>query len=232
MRVLVTAGPTREHIDAVRFISNASSGRMGCAVAAAAVAAGHEVTLLAGPGVTDLPDGCDVARFVSVEDLARELDDRFDRCDALVMAAAVGDFRPQRRAEGKIPRRGGPVTIRLIPTEDLLAGLAGRKRPGRAIVAFAVEDPPPAKAEARARSEMPAKGADFVVVNTPAAMGAADSEACILSAGGVELPWARRSKTELAARVVSLLPGPAGLGDTGTGETGPADRQTEPPTTS
>jgi phosphopantothenoylcysteine decarboxylase / phosphopantothenate---cysteine ligase len=198
MRIVVTAGPTREYIDSVRFISNASSGRMGFAVAAAAAAAGHEVTLLAGPVELPPPTGCQVVRFVSVEDLSAALAARFADCDALVMTAAVGDFRPERRVDGKIPRRGGAVTARLVPTEDVLAGLARGKRPGQVVVAFAVEDPPPAAAEAKAR-------ADLVVVNTPAAMGAQESDACILGSAGVLLPWGRRTKQELAEEVVKLL---------------------------
>ena len=205
MRVLVTAGPTREHIDSVRFITNASSGQMGYGVAAAAVAAGHEVTLLTGPVALAPPAGCRAVRFLSVDDLKNALNASFHDCDALVMTAAVGDFSPERRVEGKIPRSAGPVTVRLIPTEDLLAGIAERKRPGQVVVAFAVEEPPRQQAEARARSEMAAKGADFVVVNTPEAMSAAESDACVLSPGGVVVPWARRGKQQLAEEIVKLL---------------------------
>jgi len=205
MRVLVTAGATREPIDSVRFLTNGSSGRMGYAVAAAAVSAGHAVTLLTAPVALTPPDEAEVASFVSVADLKAALDARFDGCDVLVMTAAVGDFRPAERVEGKIPRSGGPVTIRLVPTEDLLAGLAERKRPGQVVVAFAVEDLPPAQAEAKARDELAAKGADFVVVNTPRALGAEASEACILSPGGTVVPWANRNKRRLAEELVRLV---------------------------
>jgi len=209
MRVLVTAGPTREYLDPVRFLTNGSSGRMGCAVAAAAAAAGHEVTLLLGPVAVVPPDGCRVVRFVSVDDLAAALAERFAQCDALVMAAAVGDFRPEARRAEKIPRRGGPIEILLIPTEDLLAGLAGSKRTSRTIVAFAVESGTHGAAEAKARAEMSAKGADFVVVNPPTAMGAEVGEACILSPRGAVLGWARRPKADLAQRIVRIIEGRA-----------------------
>jgi len=205
MHVLVTAGPTREPIDAVRFITNGSSGRMGYALAAAAVRAGHDVTLLTGPVALDPPPACRTVRFVSVDDLAAALDEHFPACDALVMTAAVGDFRPEHRVEGKIPRSGGPVTIRLVPTEDLLAGLSARKRPGQLLIAFAVEDPPRKQAEAKARAEMRTKGADLVVVNTPDAMGREASEACILSRDDTRLPWATRTKAELAELVIAQL---------------------------
>jgi len=181
---------------------------MGVAVARAAIAAGHEVTLLLGAGATaEPPEGCRTVRFTSVEDLRQALDEHFGKCDALVMSAAVGDFRPERRSDGKLARADGPVTLRLLPTEDLLAALAAKKRPGQKVIAFAVEAGAPEAAEAKARAEMAAKGADFVVVNAPAAMGSEASEACILSVGGVALPWACRSKEELASEILRLLTG-------------------------
>ena len=207
MRIIVTAGPTREYIDDVRFISNASSGRMGfsVAVAAAAAGAGHEVTLLAGPVALPDPPGCEVVRFVSVEDLRAALAERFGACDALVMTAAVGDFRPERRVAGKIPRAGGPVTVRLLPTEDVLAAVTAGRRAGQVVVAFAVESLPPAQAQAKALAEMQSKGADFVVVNGPEAMEADQSQACVLGPEGVALEWAARPKDELARQIVRLV---------------------------
>ena len=180
---------------------------MGCAVAVAAARAGHDVTLLAGPGTRPPSEAAALAivPFVSVGDLKAELAGRFADADALVMAAAVGDFRPQNVHPTKLPRAGGPVTIRLLPTEDVLAGVAAGKRPDQMVVAFAVEDGPEVEIEAKARAELAGKNADVVVVNTPAAMGAADSYACILSAEGVVLPWARRPKQQLAEGIIALL---------------------------
>jgi len=205
MNVLVTAGPTREYIDPVRFITNGSSGRMGYAVAAAAAAAGHEVTLLTGPVALTPPAGCQVVRFVSVEDLQQAMGERFDACDVLVMTAAVGDFRPDKVSPAKLSRSCGPLTLRLIPTEDVLAGFRERKRRGQIVVGFAVEDGTPPQMEAKARSEMAAKGSDFTVVNTPAAMGARESSACILSPRKVLLPWGVRTKDELAGEIVAIV---------------------------
>jgi phosphopantothenoylcysteine decarboxylase/phosphopantothenate--cysteine ligase len=210
MRIIVTAGPTREHIDSVRFITNASSGQMGCAVAAAAVRAGHEVTLLLGEGSSVCLEEAELAKiaiapFVSVQDLKAALEQRFAACDALVMAAAVGDFRPEKALPFKLRRRSGPVTIKLYPTEDILADLGRHKQAGQVIVAFAVEDAAPETIEAKARGEMIEKNADFVVVNTPAAMAADHSYACILSRDATVLPWADRAKETLAEEIVSLL---------------------------
>lgn len=205
MKIIVTAGPTRESIDPVRFITNASSGKMGFAVAACAAAGGHDVTLISGPVSLPTPPGVRRVDVVSVAGLKQALERAFPPADALVMTAAVGDFTVENRSERKISRRGGPIALRLTPTEDVLAGVASRKRPGQTIVAFAVETGTPQEIGAKARAEMAAKGADYVVANTPAAMSANDSLAAIFSRDGVVLPWGTRPKEELARAIVELL---------------------------
>jgi len=199
---LVTAGPTREPIDSVRFLTNASSGKMGYAVAAAAAKAGHDVTLLTGPVALDPPAGVKVVRFVTVADLAAALDEHFDACDVLVMAAAVGDFTVADPSAVKLRRSAGPVTLELTPTEDLLASVAARRRDGQLLIGFAVADVDP---DAVARDKLAAKGIDYIVVNTPAAMAEDQSRAAILSPEGFVLPWDRRSKHELAAGIIGLI---------------------------
>ena len=183
---------------------------MGCAVARAAVEAGHGVTLLLGPGVAgefieDLRARCEIVPFAGVGDLKRELTALFSDCDALVMAAAVGDFRPDRILPTKLHRSAGPVTLRLFPTEDVVASVAASKREDQTVVTFAVEDGPPDQMEAKARGEMADKSADFVVVNTPAAMGAEESDACILARSGEGLAWGMRTKEALAEEIVRIL---------------------------
>ena len=205
MRILVTAGPTREYIDTVRFISNASSGRMGFAIAAAATRAGHAVTLLAGPVPLTPPYGVTVVRFQSVADLEAELNEHFEHCDAMVMAAAVGDFYIPNPPAKKLRRQDGAITLTLHPTEDILAGAAKRKRPAQVVAAFAVEDGTHEEMQTKARDELGRKGADFVIVNTPVAIAAAESLACILSADSILLPWASRTKDELAMHIVAAL---------------------------
>ena len=211
MRTLVTAGPTRQYIDTVRFITNGSSGRMGFAVAEAAAAAGHEVILLAGPVCLDPPPGCRTVGFVTVDDLQAALGEHFPWCDALIMAAAVGDFRTEHVQGRKLHRLAGRVTLELVPTEDLLAGVSTGRRDDQRVVAFAVEDGDVAEIQAKARGEMRAKGADFVVVNTPQAMGADESHACILSRGAVVLEWRLRTKRQLADAIVRMLAADTGL---------------------
>lgn len=210
MRFLITTGPTQERLDDVRFLTNASSGRMGAAVASAAASAGHDVTLLAGPvcenvlaPLRKLP--CRIVHFQTVDDLRQRLNEEFPACDVLVMAAAVGDFRPESTRPGKLARSAGPVTLKLLPTPDLLAGLKPARRDGQFVVAFAVEAGPPEECLAKASSERKTKSADLVVVNTPAAMGAVESDSAILDEAGPALEWGRRSKTDLAHRIVQLL---------------------------
>lgn len=209
MRILVTAGPTRQPIDPVRFITNASSGRMGSALAAAAAAAGHEVTLLLGPVDSavraDVPPAVTVVPFVTVDELRDALRRRFPDCDALVMAAAVGDFRCRAPAQRKLSRCGGPTQLELVPSEDVLAGVAAGKRADQTVVAFALEDGSRHGMAARARAKLAAKRADYVVVNAVAAMGAESGEACVLSGQGVLSDWAVRTKKDLANELVALL---------------------------
>lgn len=205
MNIIITAGPTREYIDSVRFITNASSGKMGYACAAAAVAAGHKVTLVTGAVPTPPPNGCEVVAFVTVDELKKTLDVRFGNCDALIMAAAVGDFTVERPSATKISRSSGSVRITLAPTEDILAGFGLRKRADQTIVAFAVEDVPTDRIEAKARDKMKSKNADYIVVNRPAAIAAEVSDACILAPDGIVLSWSRRTKTDLADEIIALV---------------------------
>ena len=209
MRILITAGPTREPIDPVRFITNASSGRMGLALAEAARQAGCDATLLLGPVDAELhktaAEHARVVPFATVDELQGKLAKMFPKHDALIMAAAVGDFRVEQVSGRKLARAGGPIRLTLIPTDDVLAGVAAGKRADQFIVSFAVEDDTPEQSQAKARAELTAKGADFVVVNTPAAMNRTRSLACILSANEVLLRWAVRPKKTLAAAIIRLL---------------------------
>jgi phosphopantothenoylcysteine decarboxylase/phosphopantothenate--cysteine ligase len=183
-RVLITAGPTREPIDAVRFISNRSSGRVGVALAEAAVAAGHATTLLLGPtaarpSITD----AELVRFDSTADLQEALEAHFPACDVLLMAAAVADYRPAVVQRGKLERQaGGTITLELAPTPDLVAGLAAQRRRDQRIVAFALEQPQ--RLEARALAKMQRKGVDAILANPLGTMEAEAIEPTLLWADG------------------------------------------------
>ncbi|HWZ86574.1 MAG TPA: bifunctional phosphopantothenoylcysteine decarboxylase/phosphopantothenate--cysteine ligase CoaBC [Thermoanaerobaculia bacterium] len=200
LRVLVTAGPTREPIDPVRFVSNRSSGRMGFALAEAARDRGARVTLAAGPSSLVRPDGVRVLEFETADDLHGLLVREFPECDGLVMAAAVSDFIPEA-TERRLHRADGVRSVRLDPGRDILAGLAPLKR-GQTVVAFAAETEDLAE---RGRRKMEAKDADLVVVNDVGKPGigfeAEDNEVLILRRDGASETVSRRSKRAIADRI-------------------------------
>ena len=169
MRILITAGPTREPIDPVRYIGNRSSGRMGAAIATAALKAGHEVTLILGPVTAAMPKD---ARRLDVE-TARQMYDavmaEFPAHDLLIMAAAVADFRPTKVAGEKLGRSGALV-IECEPTEDIVAAIALRKRPDQRVVGFSLESEGNVN---RAREKLSRKRLDLIVYNPLATMNSA-----------------------------------------------------------
>jgi phosphopantothenoylcysteine decarboxylase/phosphopantothenate--cysteine ligase len=168
-RVLVTAGPTREAIDPVRFISNHSSGRMGVALAEAAWRRGAEVTLIAGPLAVPTPPGVDVVAVETTQQMAEAVARALPNADALVMAAAPSDFRPARVADAKIKRGAGARAIDLEPTADILASTRGARRDGAVIVGFALETN---DALPNARAKLAGKGVDMIVLNDATEPGA------------------------------------------------------------
>jgi phosphopantothenoylcysteine decarboxylase/phosphopantothenate--cysteine ligase len=163
LRVLISAGGTREPIDPVRFIGNRSSGRMGLALAERAARRGAEVTLVAANVSRPAPPGVRRVDVETATELADALGREFDSADVLVMAAAPADFRPKQAAGEKIHREGsGGIELDLEPTEDILAALASRRREGQTIVGFAAETDAGID---RAREKLERKGADAVVLN-------------------------------------------------------------------
>ena len=200
LRLLVTAGPTREPIDPVRFVSNRSSGKMGHAIAAAARDRGARVTLLAGPSGPAAPEGVRVVPFETADDLHALLVQEFPECDGLVMAAAVGDFIPES-SSGRLHRGDGARTLRLSPGRDILASLAPLRR-GQTVVAFAAETE---DLEARGRQKMESKGADIIVVNDVGKPGIGfdsdENEVLILSRNAASEFVSRRAKGEVADRI-------------------------------
>ena len=162
VRVLVTAGGTREPIDAVRVIANRSSGRQGHAVAAVAAARGADVVLVTASEL-EPPGGVEVIRVETAAQLAAAVLERSKEADVVVMAAAVADFRPAHPFPGKLSKRVGTPEVVLEPTEDVLAALGRRRRTGQILVGFAAESGPGARERARAKLEE--KGADLFVVN-------------------------------------------------------------------
>jgi phosphopantothenoylcysteine decarboxylase / phosphopantothenate---cysteine ligase len=202
-RVLVTAGPTREAIDPVRYLSNESSGRMGFAIAAAAARAGHPTTLIAGPVDLATPVGVRRVDVVSARQMLAACRREFPRCDVLYMAAAVADWRPRRRRREKWRKQGGRkgiALLELVENPDILRSLARRKGP-RLVVGFALET---GDGLERARSKLVRKGADYIVLNGPASLGGDRTSATILARDGVVASVRGATKTALAHRLLAL----------------------------
>lgn len=202
VRILVTAGPTREAVDLVRVLTNKSSGRMGVALAAVATGLGAEVTLVHGPMQVSRPLGVESVRVENATEMGEELERRVDGVDAAFLAAAVADLRPAEVAAGKLDRGAGEMSLALTPVPDLAAAVGARPRRPYLVI-FAAEA---GQLDARARAKMRAKGADAVVLNDVSAAGmgmeAADNEAWLITASGNERHLPRAGKEEIARQIV------------------------------
>ena len=201
MNILITAGPTREFIDDVRFLSNASSGRMGCALARAAKDAGARVTLVYGPAPCEPPECDELVRVVSAEEMRGAVLERAPHADAVIMSAAVADYRPATRIAGKIRKSEGELVLPLARNPDIAAEI-GRSKSGRIHVGFALEVD---NARENALRKLREKNLDLIVVNSPAAMGAERSTVELLFASGESETLADVSKDDIARRVVSAV---------------------------
>jgi phosphopantothenoylcysteine decarboxylase/phosphopantothenate--cysteine ligase len=202
VRLLITAGPTREPIDDVRYISNASSGKLGFALARAARAAGHETTLVLGPVEASPPEGVTVARVETTADLDRVCRELFPRHDALIMAAAPADFRVKDRVAGKISKEGRDgLTLELVPNPDVVAGLGKAKGPRQVILGFALESGD--GGEERALKKLARKGLDAIALNGPSNLGADRATVAVYrAAGGPPRVFRDVDKSELARELV------------------------------
>jgi phosphopantothenoylcysteine decarboxylase / phosphopantothenate---cysteine ligase len=204
LRVLVTAGGTREPIDSVRYVGNRSSGRMGVALAAEALRRGAEVTLVAANVFRPAPAGVEVVQVETAAELDAAACEGFERADVVLAAAAVSDFRPRDPEGSKIAKAGrAGLTLELEPTADVLGGLSARRRPGQTLVGFAAEHGEGGLA--RGREKLERKRLDAVVVNDVSrrdiGFDADENEATILTAGG-ERPIPRASKDAVAAAIL------------------------------
>jgi phosphopantothenoylcysteine decarboxylase/phosphopantothenate--cysteine ligase len=212
-RVVVTAGPTREQLDPVRFLSNYSSGKMGVAIAAAAWRRGAEVTLVAGPLGVAPPVGVTHVPVQSTTEMRDAVSERVGAADVLVMAAAPADYRPAERAAGKLKKTGGKRSLELSETPDILVSTREARRPGAIVVGFALETD---DLLANARRKLDGKGLDFVVLNAAnepgAGFGVDTNRVTIVAKGGAEpeqLPLLdkREVADAILDRVEALLDG-------------------------
>ena len=206
MRIVVTAGPTREYIDRVRFISNASTGLMGYTVAEVAASRGHNVTLISGPSPLEPPSGVRFIKVVSAEQMCEQTLKSIEGADALIMSAAVADFRPADRLDTKLKKEGRQrLTINLVRTPDILVEVARhREASGTSLVTvgFALEDG--IDEVEKAAEKLRRKRLDLIVLNSLDSMGAEESKFLLLASDG-RAKRLSASKRRLAEEILDFI---------------------------
>ena len=201
MHVLITAGPTREFIDDVRFLSNASSGRMGYALAESAVRRNWQVTIISGPVALPGPVGVEVRHVTTALEMLDACLEFLPQVDGVIAVAAVSDFRPASRHAGKLHRSEGPLRLELVPNPDILAEL-GRRKSRQWTIGFAVESSDPL---AGARAKLVAKQCDAVVVNSPQAMESCNTTIQLIDRTGTVALEFRGSKEAAAEQIMEWI---------------------------
>jgi phosphopantothenoylcysteine decarboxylase/phosphopantothenate--cysteine ligase len=186
----------------VRFISNASSGKMGYELARSAILAGHNVTLITAPTNLDAPKKAGVVKVESARDMFKAVKDKFGGCDCLIMTAAVSDYTPAKRALHKMKKSPGEITLKLKPTQDILKWAGTHKKQNQVVVGFALED---RNIKAGAERKMRDKKLDMIIANTPAAIGSERCEVWIKKAGEEWRRFAETSKKQVASKLIRLI---------------------------
>jgi phosphopantothenoylcysteine decarboxylase/phosphopantothenate--cysteine ligase len=199
--ILITSGPTRQYLDAVRYLTNASSGRMGKALAEAALALGHEVTVVTGPVDVTYPAAANVMPVISTEEMLEVCQRLFPQCDGVIGAAAACDYRPVRVEPGKIQKTGQPILLQLEETPDVVATL-GQMKKHQWIVGFALETD---DQRFRAITKAERKSCDLMVLNGPQAMHAADTRVEVINRAGDVIAGLSGSKEHVAAGILRVV---------------------------
>lgn len=206
MRLLITAGPTREPIDPVRFLSNRSSGRMGYALAEAAHAAGHEVLLISGPVTLPPPSGVQLIRVETAREMFDAVRTHLSDCDAAIFSAAVADYRPAQVVSQKIKKSADTLTLQLERTEDILGSVRSQFGFKGFLVGFAAETE---NLITHAQDKLLRKGCDLIIANDVSQSGigfdSLENEVTLCLPGGQTMPLPRQSKTSLARELIQFI---------------------------
>ena len=201
-RILITSGPTRQYLDPVRFLSNASSGKMGAALAAAAIQTGHEIVIVSGPVSVEYPKEAEVVDVVSTGDMLAAAVKHFPDCDGVIAVAAPCDFQPVKAETQKIKKIGGAISIELKETEDILMALGRMKTGDQWSVGFALETE---DAQARARAKLKQKRCDLIVLNGASAINSDTNSVRIIDQHGAVVMRAQGHKTAVATKVIDAI---------------------------
>ena len=200
-RILITSGPTRQYLDPVRYLTNASSGRMGAALAQSAIDAGHEVVVVSGPVTIEYPAEVRLIRVVSTEAMLAAAQREFLNCDGVIGVAAPCDYRPVKVAEEKIAKTGDALVIHLVETVDVIAAL-GAEKGNRWVVGFALETE---DHRFRAITKAEKKSCDLMVLNSPSAMDSATTAIELLDATGNVLAALSGGKAEVSRQIFAVI---------------------------
>lgn len=201
-RILITSGPTRQYLDPVRYLTNASSGRMGASLAAAALQLGHQVLVVSGPVLVPYPAGVEQIDVITTDELLQVCRDEFPRCDGLIGAAAPCDYRPVKVATQKIAKTGQPLELHLVETPDVVATLGAAKRSDQWVVGFALETE---DQHFRAITKMERKSCDLMVLNGPEAMNSLDNRVEVLAHNGQVLAEIHGPKERVATGILEII---------------------------
>jgi phosphopantothenoylcysteine decarboxylase / phosphopantothenate---cysteine ligase len=202
-RILITSGPTRQYLDPVRYITNASSGRMGAALAAAAaLEAKHDVLVVSGPVEVDYPPGVKVISVMSTEEMLEVSQREFPSCDGVIGVAAPSDYRPVRVEPHKIHKTGEPLVLHLVETPDIVATLGASKRADQWAVGFALETE---DQRFRAITKMQKKSCDMMILNGPEAMNSMTNHVEVLNRKGEVIGQFEGTKTEVAKKIFQSI---------------------------
>lgn len=200
-RILITSGPTRQYLDPVRYLTNASSGRMGKALAEAALAAGHQVTIVSGPVQIAYPSAAELHEVVSTEEMLHVCQQVFPTVDGVIGVAAPCDYRPERVADHKIAKTGEPLVLHLVETDDVIATL-GAQKTHQWLVGFALETD---DQRLRALAKLERKSCDLMVLNGLEAMHAAENTVEIIDPRGAVIAAYAGPKEEVARQIFAVI---------------------------